>query len=545
MTSNDTTSNNMNHDMAGDANNPYTNAGGVTPGSTGDIGPGAPAPTNIRYRIVGISVLMAFSLYLCRVCLGEIVKSDSFNNDVQLRQDVNTRFDLVLTAVGSNASQVTALATKLGGLPAGQSADLAASVPVRLKEMISLAEAEEIRAEFEQAGATCETKISKKQIGNILGVFFFTYALLQVPAGWISDRFGARRMLTFYILMWAVLTGLTGMITSSLALLMARLGVGVAQAGAYPTSSAAIRRWFSLDRRGRASSLISFGGRLGGTLAPFVTTMLIIQLGGWRETLWAYGITGALVAFGYWWIVRDRPADHPDCNEQERALIGKPADDRRPEAREVMAMLAACCRSRSLWLNSLLQFCINVGWAFLITWLPTYLKETKGVPESRGAMMVSAVLAMGMVGQLIGGWATDWSVRKFGLRRGRVIPISVACYIAGCCYLACLALDSVWGILACFAIVSLMTDIGNPSTWAFMQDVGGRNTGAVFGWGNMWGNFGAYASAMMFPMLLSLGGSNQAGATLVFMTCAAAFLTAGTAALGMDATKPLKPRVQT
>jgi MFS family permease len=421
--------------------------------------------STVRHRIVLVSVLMAFSLYLDRVCLSEVVKSDSFNNDVQL---------------------------------------------------------------------------SDVQKGSILGSFFFTYALFQVPAGWFSDRFGARKMLTGYILAWSALTAMTGFMTTASGLLLTRLGCGIAQAGAYPTSNAILRRWTRLEQRGVANSLISFGGRLGGTLAPILTTMLIFYIGGWRETLWLYGVIGILIAIGYWWTVRDRPSEHPDCDVAEQDFIGPPTDDRRPEVKDILTMLGACCTSRSLWLNSLSQFSINIGWAFLITWLPTYLYKSKGVSETRGAVMVTIVLATGMLGQLIGGWATDRSVKRFGLRRGRVLPITVACTIAGISYLCCPFIDSVWGIVACCAMVSLMTDVGNPSVWGFMQDVGGRNTGAIFGWANMWGNFGAALSAYMVPQLLKYGAEDGSGQTLVFVVCASAFFVAAIAALGMDATKRLK-----
>ncbi len=451
--------------MTGDEStkSPYTTPAGA--GSSPEPPLGGAVMSTIRYRIVAVSVLMAFSLYLDRVCLGEIVKSNSFNNDVPL---------------------------------------------------------------------------SKEQIGAILGSFFFTYALFQVPAGWISDRFGARKMLTGYILAWSALTAMTGFMTTASGLLLTRLGCGIAQAGAYPTSNAILRRWTRLEQRGVANSLISFGGRLGGTLAPFLTTVLILYIGGWRETLWLYGVVGILIAIGYRWTVRDRPSEHPECDAAEQDFIGPPTDDRRPEVRDILTMLGACCTSRSLWLNSLSQFSINIGWAFLITWLPTYLKEEKGLSETRGAVMVTIVLATGMLGQLIGGWATDRSVKRFGLRRGRVLPITVACTIAGISYLCCPFIDSVWGIVACCAIVSLMTDVGNPSVWGFMQDVGGRNTGAIFGWANMWGNFGASVSAIMVPKLLNYGAEDGSGQTLVFIVCASAFFVAAIAALGMDATKRLK-----
>src|ERR1043165_961617 len=95
-------------------------------------------PTNVRRRIIAVSMLMAFILYLDRICMGEIVKSVSFNHDLGL---------------------------------------------------------------------------TKEQIGTILGSFFFAYALFQVPAGWASDRFGARAMLTIYITLWSIFTVMTGLVS--------------------------------------------------------------------------------------------------------------------------------------------------------------------------------------------------------------------------------------------------------------------------------------------------------------------------------------------
>jgi MFS family permease len=77
-----------------------------------------------------------------------------------------------------------------------------------------------------------EMALSKEQIGTVLGVFFLAYALCQVPSGWASDRFGARRMLTIYILGWSAMTALTGMAGGFLGLMLARVGCGMFEAGA-------------------------------------------------------------------------------------------------------------------------------------------------------------------------------------------------------------------------------------------------------------------------------------------------------------------------
>jgi nitrate/nitrite transporter NarK len=195
--------------------------------------------------------------------------------------------------------------------------------------------------------------------------------------------------------------------------------------------------------------------------------------------------------------------------------------------------------SRSLWLNSLGQFCINVGWAFLITWLPTYLKDVQQVPDRTGSIMVTVVLSMGMLGQLVGGWATDASVRMIGIRFGRILPITIATWLAGLSYLGCIAFDSAIAVVICCAMVSFLNDVGNPSIWAFMQDVGGRSTATVFGWANMWGNMGAAAISVMVPYLMSYGESTSYGQSFVFIACALAFFIAGLAALGMNPTRKI------
>ena len=430
----------------------------------------ATAPTNVRHRIIAVSMLMAFILYLDRICLAEIVKSASFATDVPL---------------------------------------------------------------------------SKEEIGSILGAFFFSYALFQVPTGWASDRFGARKMLTGYIVLWSLFTGLTGFMSSFTSLLVMRLLCGAAEAGAYPTCGAVIRRWMPLASRAKSSALVAFGGRMGGTLAPFLTAWMVIRLGHWRRPLWIDGAVGLIIAAIYWRVVRNSPEEHSDCNEAERALIGKPPVEPPIPTSEFLGMLGAFCRCRNLWLNAVGQLCTNVGWAFLITWLPTYLKEQKHVEDVAGGLMVTVVIAFGMPGQLVGGWVADLSVRRFGLRWGRVLPMFVGGCLGGSAYLVCLGMDSAWGVIACCCVVSFAVDLGNPATWAFMQDIGGRATAAAFGWGNMWGNFGAAMIAKLVPLLLVLGKSGGTGQRNVFLVCAGALFLYGLISLGLDATKPvLKPATE-
>ncbi len=419
-------------------------------------------PTNIRHRIVGVTMLMAFILYLDRICMGEIVKSVSFHNDLAL---------------------------------------------------------------------------SREQIGHILGSFFFAYALFQVPAGWASDRFGARPMLTIYIVLWSIFTMLTGFMNAFAGLLTARLLCGVAEAGAYPTSMALMRKWIPLTGRARAGGMVALGGRIGGTLAPFLTIWMIVTMGNWRASLWIDGAAGLVIALVFWTVVRSNPESHPLVNAAEVALIGRPHIEPPLSARELRSALLSFIKSTSLWCNSAAQMLQNLGWGFLVTWLPTYLVNERGVGQIEGGRMLTYVLAFGMAGQIAGGFYCDWATRRFGLRWGRLLPMTSSMFVCAAAYMCCPFVTSTWLLVACCAVVSFCTDVANPALWAFMGDVGGRATGAAGGWGNMWGNFGASAGAVLIPWLMKVGGGD--GKILVFFTLAGAFVLAGVIILPMDATKKL------
>jgi len=96
---------------------------------------------------------------------------------------------------------------------------------------------------------------------------------------------------------------------------------------------------------------------------------------------------------------------------------------------------------------------------------------------------------------------------------------STAITIAGFSYLCCASIESVWGSVVCCVIVSLMTDKGNPPVRGFMQNVGGRNTAAMFGWGN----FGASVIVIMAPKLLVCGADDGSGQTRSFLYVPARF----------------------
>jgi MFS family permease len=140
---------------------------------------------------------------------------------------------------------------------------------------------------------------------------------------------------------------------------------------------------------------------------------------------------------------------------------------------------------------------------------------------------------------LCGGPLTDFSVRRLGRRWGRSLPL-VTCYgVAVAAYLSCLYLDSAWAFIAAASVVAFATDMSVPGIWAYMQDVGGRNTAAVFGWGNMWGNLGAATTPLLVPIVLKQWDTNGDWHE-AFLLFSAGYVVALLAALGINANRKVE-----
>jgi MFS family permease len=423
-------------------------------------------PTLVRHQVLTMATLVAFLMYLDRICLAQIVASDSFKKSVNL---------------------------------------------------------------------------SPGEIDWVKGSFFWAYALAQVPAGMLSDRFGARALITLYIASWSLFTAATSFSLGFWTLLLARLGCGLAEAGYYPASSGLLTRWSHIDSRGMASSAISWGGRVGGALAPWLTASVILASGDWRWAGWIYGFTGVGVALAYWRVFREHPRQHPRCNEAEIQLLAEGRGDFQPIKDPPRRFpWAAAWQSRNLWMANGVQFLTNIGWAFLILSLPDYLKQVMHLGEGDSGWITSVALTVGIAAMPVGGWLTDWITRKHGKRLGRMIPMSFTKFAAAGCYVIAVGMDSPWGMALAFGAVAFFADIGLPAMWTTMQDISGKHQAQLFGWSNMWGNFGAAIQPLLFASVLKSFDTNHDFHEGVWL-CAGAFVAAGVFALFVNAEKPVIP----
>ncbi len=362
-----------------------------------------------------------------------------------------------------------------------------------------------------------ELQLNKEQLGRtVFFAFFFAYACLQVPAGWLSDTFGARRMLALYVVVWSLATVCMGFVNSLAGIFAVRFLLGISQAGAYPTAASLIKRWFPYRARGRASSAVSMGGRTGGLIAFAITPALMLQFGrllGWETGSWrvvfvVFGSLGLVWVAFFAWLYRDSPREHPWCNPEEVTLIAPAVRITGVPLREALPPLAIF-RNKEVLLMCVVAFCVDIGWVFLVSWLPQYLIEAygdqlktafasithrayqKGDEEVVAGLMTALTGLAGIFGTLLGGLATDGLVARFGPIWGRRLPGIIAGVVVATLYLVAMHLANVWLFVGAMAAISLSIDFCLGAMWATYQDIGGRHVASVLGVGNMCASFGS------------------------------------------------------
>jgi MFS family permease len=407
-----------------------------------------------------------------------------------------------------------------------------------------------------------ELGMSLTQMGFISTWFFLFYALFQVPAGLLGDRWGGRRAMVLFVAGWSLAFGLQALVApfwifSAFSMLcVLRVTQGVLQAGAYAVTASYLKNWIEPARRGFANGSVSMGGRAGGLLNNLCTPLVIAGLipvmawlgygstyepGRWRETFLIYSGIGLVWAWIFWRWFRDTPAEHPGVNAAELAIINAGKPKAAPHKQEPLAaQLAepdgnpyapatpvaeaapppwAVLGNRNLWLLSTIMLFVNIGWIFIATSQTYYLDDVFQWSLVKAGSYAALTSLCGMTGCIVGGFATDYLVGRLGERMGRCLPGVIACGGAACMYLLAMTLKKPEFVVYAFAGVYFLNDFALGALWSAVQDVGRRNAGTMFGFINMSGNLGAAFFPPVIGILKEAGGWNT-----VFLVSAGAFV---------------------
>jgi MFS family permease len=404
--------------------------------------------------------------------------------------------------------------------------------------------------------------------------FAIAYAIFEIPTGWLGDSWGPRGVLLRIVVCWSVCTALTGVVgwrygsvmVGGLGTLVAlRFLFGAGEAGAFPNITRALHNWFPPHQAATAQGWVWMSGRLAGGLTPLAWTVLVAgtawtpALLGWRGAFALFGAFGLLWCVGFAAWFRNRPEEHPRVNAAELAVIGPGRDT---AATRGAAPWGALLRSGNLWLLCAMYFCMNYGWYFNITYLPSYLRQRYDLaPRSLlGALYQGGPLWMGAIGCLAGGVLVDWLIRRSGNRqKARRLLGTVTQSLCALCWLAALAAPNVHCFFLAVSLAALLNDLMLSSAWATCQDVGRRYAGVTAACMNTIGTLGAAAAGWFTGALVERALANAtapgaaeltaaqkqtailAGYDLCFLSFAGVYALSALCWLFINSAKPIAP----
>ncbi len=356
-----------------------------------------------------------------------------------------------------------------------------------------------------------EFSLNPTQMGFLFSAFFWSYALFQLVAGALVDRFDVKWVYAIGFLVWSLATVAMGFFSSFAAFFILRLLLGIGESVAYPATSRILAANFPEEKRGFANALVDAGSKLGPALSTLVGGLVVAHFG-WRMLFIVVGL-GSLFWLIPWLALV--PSQKSLANGEPAAAQG-----------DTNVKLSELLVRREVWGTSLGMFCLGYVWYFLISWLPSYLVEERGFSKEAMAVLGSLPFWAMALTSLTGGWLSDrWilagasptRVRKtfllvgFGLCAVFMFPAVIVAspqYSVGFLVAACASLgfytSNVW------AVTQTLAGSHAAGKWTGLQNaignLGGVVSPALTGWivtetGSFYLAFGAASIVLLAGMV--------------------------------------------
>jgi sugar phosphate permease len=357
-------------------------------------------------------------------------------------------------------------------------------------------------------GMIQELGLTRTQIGLLGSVFAWTYALMQLPAGWLIDRFGAKRAYALGMIWWSVATWLTGVVGSISALLVMRALLAVGEAPCWPTAAKITAAWFPAKERGFATGIWDSSSKWGPALAPAVLVALMIAFG-WRSL---FHVTGAFgIAFALLFLVLYRnPRDSKRLSKGELAYIEAGGGGHERSLASSSLKWRWLFVRRSVWGMILGYFCVIWLWNIFLVFLPLYLLDRFHISFAQLGVVAGIPWVGGALGEIAVGYLAKKLVDRqlaspIGAKRALIVCCAVG---AGVCAMALPFSHSLNVTLALFTVGLAFLAAMIGSAWALAADIAPSSmVASVSAIQNFGGYFGGAFSPLVAGFIVDTTGS--------------------------------------
>ena len=345
-------------------------------------------------------------------------------------------------------------------------------------------------------------------MGIIMSAFFWSYAVLQIPAGWFSDKFGQKLGLGVSVFWWSVATSATGLATGFLSLFGLRVALGVGEAGAYPSNAGITSKWFPDRERATVSGLFDSASKFGGAVAMPLIVWMISKFE-WRLTFVLIGAAGLAWSLVWWWFFSETPEAHKKINAAELSYIRDGQLNKHGTDKSLPMKWHELLRYRNIWAMCLGFFTINYISYFFITWLPFYLIKDRAMGFLAMGFVASLPLLCGLVSEIGAGWLSD---RVAASGRLSLTATRKTFLIGGLTLALCIGFapftNSVVIAVLLLCIAKAGTTAAASQVWAMPGDVAPKNMAStVAGLQNMVSNFGGVLGPIITGFIVARTGS--------------------------------------
>jgi sugar phosphate permease len=360
--------------------------------------------------------------------------------------------------------------------------------------------------------------------GVILSSLFWGYSLFQVPGGWLSERFGPRVILAILVTFWSLMTIAAGFASSGLSFAVLLFLLGAGEAGAFPGATRAMQMWYPRRERGFAQGFTHSASRFGAFIAPTIIILIIsghADIGslsisatalGWR---WAFYLCGAVgILWSVWWYLsyRNLPEEHRLVGPAELEVIrGRDAQGRLNAADSVKdrpsVPWSTLLPSPNMWAIMAAYVTYVYSLTIFLTWLVSYLADGRHFTANEARSLSSLPLLGMVIGNIVGGLATDWLLHKTGSTRFARRSVAIVGLLA-CALLVVLAalVEDGYTAVYCLTGAGFFLECTIGASWSVPMDTAGKYSGTVSAMMNMAGQLGgAVTSPIVFGYFAQQG----------------------------------------
>jgi ACS family D-galactonate transporter-like MFS transporter len=350
-------------------------------------------------------------------------------------------------------------------------------------------------------GIQAELHIGAAQMGLILSAFFWTYAFMQMPAGWVVDRIGVRISLTVAVVWWSIFTMATGAARTIVHFFGARLMLGLGESATMPSFTKTAFNWFPRRERGLACGIFNSGSVAGNVVSlPLVTTLILIV--GWRGAFLVTGLIGLVWAVAWWFIYRDPEHYRAVAPAEVDALLA----ERAPPPKGVHIPWSSLFRYRSIWGLMIGMFCLNFAIYFFITWFPSYLQEARGFSLARLRWLGMLPGLMGIAGSQGGGYLSDWLLSRGWSRTAARKTCLVGSMLLASSIGLSAVVENTYVCLALFALAYASLSVAGATVWTVVSEIAPTpgHVASIGGINNFAGNLAGIMITTFTGVMLAL-----------------------------------------